>query len=182
VVGPFHSGKSTLLNQLLGRATGFEAGQTVDPTTKGIWLWGSPLLHQNTQTPSSHSDELHAFLLLDTEGLAAPGNTADYDAKIFAISTLISNHLLYNSVRIIDESAMEYLEILARRARLFQANATHSHNPDSRTRLNHTSVQEFPTLTWVVQDFTQKTANQETPNQWLERLLQQQSASKTGEF
>lgn len=39
VVGPFHSGKSYLLNRImgLGEGAGFDLGYTVDPTTKGIW-------------------------------------------------------------------------------------------------------------------------------------------------
>eukprot|EP00976_Prorocentrum_cordatum_P039844 809861-Prorocentrum_minimum.AAC.2 len=39
VVGPFHSGKSYLLNRLMGlkKDEGFKLGYTVNPTTKGIW-------------------------------------------------------------------------------------------------------------------------------------------------
>ena len=39
VVGPFHSGKSHLLNRLMGleKQQGFKLGYTVEPTTKGIW-------------------------------------------------------------------------------------------------------------------------------------------------
>jgi len=33
VVGPYHSGKSFLLNQLLGRTQGFALGPTVTPST-----------------------------------------------------------------------------------------------------------------------------------------------------
>jgi len=44
---------------------------------------------------------------LDTEGFSASDRTADYDAKIFAISALLSTHLLYNSVRIIDTASIE---------------------------------------------------------------------------
>ena len=44
---------------------------------------------------------------LDTEGFSASDRTADYDAKIFALSALLSSHLLYNSVRIIDTASIE---------------------------------------------------------------------------
>ena len=40
VVGPFHSGKSFLLNSLMGKSSsvdGFKLGYSVEPTTKGIW-------------------------------------------------------------------------------------------------------------------------------------------------
>ena len=167
VVGPFHSGKSFMLNKLMGRTRGFDTGGTVNPTTEGIYVWGRPLV-----------DGERSILLLDTEGLAAPGNTADYDAKIFAMATLLSNHLLYNSVRIIDESSMEYLEVLARRARLFNANVTTDGSGSTRAM----RLRQFPGLTWVVQNFFQRQVDGETPDDWLARLMDQQAEAKSGEF
>ncbi|KAH9398069.1 Guanylate-binding protein, N-terminal domain [Tyrophagus putrescentiae] len=55
-------------------------------------------------------------LLLDTEGFAATNVSENYNAKIFA--TQISAQLLYNSVKIIDQSDIDYLELLGRRKRL----------------------------------------------------------------
>jgi len=40
VVGKFHSGKSFLLNQLMGKQHGFGIGPSVRPQTMGIWMWG----------------------------------------------------------------------------------------------------------------------------------------------
>ena len=40
VVGKFHSGKSFLLNQLMGKQDGFGIGPSVKPQTMGIWMWG----------------------------------------------------------------------------------------------------------------------------------------------
>ena len=40
VVGKFHSGKSFLLNQLMGKSGGFGVGSYVEPKTMGIWMWG----------------------------------------------------------------------------------------------------------------------------------------------
>lgn len=40
VVGKFHSGKSFLLNQLMGKQEGFGVGPSVRPHTMGIWMWG----------------------------------------------------------------------------------------------------------------------------------------------
>lgn len=39
VVGPFHSGKSYLLNQLMDRPSGFQIGATVEPTTMVCFRW-----------------------------------------------------------------------------------------------------------------------------------------------
>ena len=76
-----------------------------EPTTYGIW---SPLsLHK--LTPDGPN-----VLLLDTEGFAAVDNTPDIDAKIFAITSLLSTKLLYNKVGVVNTRDMEYLELLAR--------------------------------------------------------------------
>ena len=40
VVGKYHSGKSFLLNQLMGKQAGFGVGPFVRPQTMGIWMWG----------------------------------------------------------------------------------------------------------------------------------------------
>lgn len=45
VVGKFHSGKSFLLNQLMGKQEGFGVGPSVRPHTMGIWMWGKVSLY-----------------------------------------------------------------------------------------------------------------------------------------
>jgi hypothetical protein len=62
---------------------------------------------------------------LDTEGFSASDRTADYDAKIFAISALLSTHLLYNSVRIIDTASIECV----RRPSPHTLTSSHPSNP-----------------------------------------------------
>ena len=75
-------------------------------------------------------------------------------AQIFAIAALLSSHLVYNSVRIIDTAAVEYLELLARRARLFQTKAAFS-SEGPRAGLDPSRPLAFPPLTWVVENFFQ---------------------------
>lgn len=44
VAGLYRTGKSYLLNRmLLNRSNGFGVGPTVNPCTKGLWVWGTPL-------------------------------------------------------------------------------------------------------------------------------------------
>ncbi len=44
VAGAYRTGKSYLLNRmLLNRSGGFGVGPTVNPCTKGIWIWGTPI-------------------------------------------------------------------------------------------------------------------------------------------
>lgn len=164
VVGKFHSGKSFLMNQLMGKSNGFGIGPSVQPKTMGIWMWGKPLrLHLDKV------DQKVNLIFLDTEGFAANNVTERYDAKVFAVSTLLSSHLLYNSVKIIDQSDIEYLELLARRTQLF---ALRSQMSKSKwTSDFNQDLLTFPPLTWVVQDFVQETQNKETPTEWLHRLM-----------
>jgi hypothetical protein len=164
VVGPFHTGKSFLLNQLMGMkdGNGFSIGPTTKPSTKGAWVWGIPGGAAGLKRP---------ILLLDTEGFSAPENKADYDAKIFAVATLLSSHLLYNSVRMIDQRDIEHLELMARRTQMFEVKAT----LEKRAGSDQLSGGKFPGFTWVVEDFVQEMEKGETPKQWLDRLLDAQS-------
>ena len=102
VVGPYHSGKSFLLNNLLqAKGTrgsikfqdGFKVGTSVDPTTHGLTIWGHP--QQNSAPPEGFSN-FPAILYVDTEGFSAKNVSSDYDSKVFAVATLLSNHLIYN--------------------------------------------------------------------------------------
>ncbi len=69
VAGPYRTGKSFLLNRMLGKqgpdSIGFEIGSTVQSCTRGLWVWGRPI---------KVNEDLHA-LLIDTEGL----NSCDRD-------------------------------------------------------------------------------------------------------
>ena len=47
VVGLYRTGKSYLLNRmLLNRNSGFGVGSTIEACTKGIWIWGKPLVQK----------------------------------------------------------------------------------------------------------------------------------------
>lgn len=49
VAGLYRTGKSYLLNRmLLNRSNGFGVGPTVNPCTKGLWCWGTPLKGQTS--------------------------------------------------------------------------------------------------------------------------------------
>jgi len=44
VAGMYRTGKSYLLNRmLLDRSDGFGVGPTINPCTKGVWMWSRPL-------------------------------------------------------------------------------------------------------------------------------------------
>lgn len=114
VSGPMHSGKSLLLNALLGLpgdlGESFKVGDTVESTTMGMWTFGAPV----------SSDDV-SVLVLDTEGMGSSDANSNYDAQLFAVTALASSHMLYNSVGIIDQAAVEALELVVRRSNLFHA-------------------------------------------------------------
>uniref|UniRef100_A0A8C7CDE9 GB1/RHD3-type G domain-containing protein n=1 Tax=Neovison vison TaxID=452646 RepID=A0A8C7CDE9_NEOVI len=101
IVGQYRTGKSYLLNRLLGQNHGFLLGSTVRSKTKGIWMWCVP-------HPSKVN---HTLVLLDTEGL---GNIEKVDPKndswIFALTVLLSSTLIYNSMGTINHQALEQLQ------------------------------------------------------------------------
>ena len=44
VAGLYRTGKSYLINRLLGRQSGFDVGPTTNSCTKGLWIWSEPIL------------------------------------------------------------------------------------------------------------------------------------------
>lgn len=118
-------------------------------------MWNTPL-----------ETEDHAIVFLDTEGLFASNISESYDAKIFAISNLLSSYFIYNSVKIIDQSSIDYIELLARRAQLFMVKAQLGQFGEATN-----APLSPPSLLWIVQDFVSDISDGATPKEWLNRLL-----------
>ncbi|KAL6647267.1 hypothetical protein ACP70R_014704 [Stipagrostis hirtigluma subsp. patula] len=104
VIGPYRSGKSFLLNQLLSLSCdkGFGVGHMRDTKTKGIWVWGSPA---EVDVDGSKVSVLY----LDTEGFESVGKSNVYDDRIFALATVISSVLIYNLPETIREADISRL-------------------------------------------------------------------------
>ncbi|KAG6480890.1 hypothetical protein ZIOFF_057478 [Zingiber officinale] len=104
VIGPYRSGKSFLLNQLLSLSCdeGFGVGHMRDTKTKGIWVWGTPFeIDINGRKIS--------VLYLDTEGFESVGKSNVYDDRIFALATIMSSVLIYNLPETIREADISRL-------------------------------------------------------------------------
>ncbi|KAJ9565710.1 hypothetical protein OSB04_001676 [Centaurea solstitialis] len=69
VCGRARQGKSYILNQLLGRSSGFQVASTHRPCTKGLWLWSTPL--RRTALDGTE----YNLLLIDSEGIDAYDQT-----------------------------------------------------------------------------------------------------------
>ena len=89
IIGPLSSGKSFLANQISGKINkGFEINSKNDSDicTKGIWIWGKPIIKEN-----------YYIIFLDTQGLRTDTEeNLEYSQKIFSLCTLISSMIIYN--------------------------------------------------------------------------------------
>lgn len=153
VIGPYRSGKSFTLNQLMRKPCdeGFGVGHTRVTQTKGIWVWGEPLVLEN-----DHGEKVH-IIFVDTEGFESTGKSDVYDDRIFALSTLISEILIYNLPESIRESDLEKLSFAAELAKAFYGEGGGKKNSVEPT-----------SMIWLIQrDFLEGDTLQET----LERAL-----------
>ncbi|CAK0744999.1 hypothetical protein CVIRNUC_001589 [Coccomyxa viridis] len=152
VIGPYRSGKSFLLNQLLGVGCdeGFGVGHTRNTQTKGVWLWGQPDVV--SQEPGGVTT---AILYVDTEGFESTGKSDAYDDRIFALSAIISSLLVYNLPETVRESDVEKLSFAVQLADGFYATS------QGRGKQVKAPV-EAPNMLWLIQrDFLEgKTVQQ----------------------
>lgn len=117
VIGPYRSGKSFLLNQMLGVSCGegFGVGHTRKTETKGVWVWGEPMMVDG--------DEVNV-VFVDTEGFEATGMSDAYDDRIFALSSIMSSVLVYNLPETVKEGDIEKLSFAVELAQEFYTRAS----------------------------------------------------------
>ena len=162
-VGPFHSGKSFLLNNLLALEhpgkDGFAVGDTVDATTSGIWAWSAPAPAPARGDAAAATPPPPATLFVDVEGFGSRNVTSDYDAKLFAIAAVLSGHLVMNSMHVISSEIADQLEVLAHKTQIFYSNAVRR-SANRAAQAGRADVFDasrpafgFPSLTWALQDF-----------------------------
>lgn len=155
VIGPYRSGKSFLLNQLLSLSCyeGFGVGHMRDTKTKGIWVWGTPLQLDIDGIKTS-------VFYLDTEGFESVGKSNVYDDRIFALATVMSSVLIYNLPETIREADISRLSFAVELAEEFYG------------RVKGQDVAFEPAkLLWLIQrDFLQGKSVQEMVNEALRRV------------
>eukprot|EP00775_Hariotina_reticulata_P003802 gene3802-4059_t len=148
VCGRARQGKSFILNQLLQVTGGFQIGSTTRPCTKGLWMWSTP------QRRVDAAGKEFYIVLLDTEGIDAYDQTAQYSTQIFSLAVLLSSLFVYNQMGGIDEAALDRLSLA-----------------DSTKDLG----QFTPAFLWLLRDFYLKLEDEHgrkvTPNDYLETAL-----------
>lgn len=155
VIGPYRSGKSFLLNQLLSLPCdkGFGVGHMRDTKTKGIWVWGTPVEMTIDGVKVS-------VLYIDTEGFESVGKSNVYDDRIFALATIMSSVLIYNLPETIREADISRLSFAVEIAEEFYG------------RVKGQDIAFQPAkLLWLIQrDFLQGKSVQEMVNEALQRV------------
>lgn len=100
IAGPYRTGKSSLAGRaFLNNPNAFRAGSTINPCTKGLWIYGTPI----TDCRSAGDGEQRTAVVIDTEGLNALDESQNHDLRILTLSVLLSSKLIYNSLNAIDE-------------------------------------------------------------------------------
>ncbi|KAJ6707110.1 GUANYLATE BINDING PROTEIN [Salix viminalis] len=141
VCGRSRQGKSFILNQLLGRSSGFQVASTHRPCTKGLWLWSAPL--KRTALDGTE----YNLLLLDSEGIDAFDQTGTYSTQIFSLAVLLSSMFIYNQMGGIDEAALDRLSLVTQMTKHIRVRA--SGGRSSASELGQFS----PIFVWLLRDF-----------------------------
>ncbi|XP_052403553.1 guanylate-binding protein 1 isoform X2 [Carassius gibelio] len=141
VVGLYRTGKSYLMNRLAGQQSGFALGSTIESKTKGIWMWCVP--HPNNKG--------HTLVLLDTEGLGdVEKGDEKHDTWIFCLAVLLSSTLVYNSLGVIDNTALEKLHYVTELTENIRVKAKEGQHEEESADF----MRVFPSFVWAVRDFT----------------------------
>ncbi len=138
---------------LLNKSTGFSVGPSINPCTKGLWMWSTPL--------RSFSDNSMPIMIIDTEGFGAFDEDHNHDVRIFTLSILLSSFFIYNSVGSIDENSIQSLSFVINLSKHI------SMKMKSENKLNNetSDVEElsniFPQFLWVLRDFSLQLVNEQ---------------------
>ena len=168
VAGMYRTGKSYLLNRmLLNRSGGFSVGPSINPCTKGLWMWSKTI---PAHTPQGKPLNV---LIIDTEGIGATDEDHNHDNKIMTLAILLSSYFLFNSMGTIDESSIQSLSFIVNITKNIQ-----------QKNGNKDFAKYLPAFMWVIRDFSLQLKNREgnpiTSKEYLEYSLELQNG--TSEF
>lgn len=200
VAGMYRTGKSYLLNRmLLNRSSGFQVGPSINPCTKGLWIWNKPVCG------TSAEGEPLSILIIDTEGIGATDEDQNHDSKIFTLALLLSSYFIYNSKNSIDENAIQNLSFIVNITKNIQLSANPKKNNTNNLSINNNNftansnsssflnsfnkenensdIKElasyFPSFLWVIRDFALRLVDPEgkpiTSKEYLEKSLEMQT-------
>lgn len=176
IVGKYRTGKSYLLNQLIsdGEDPGFQVGPTINPCTKGIWLWTNIIESQNSHHPRQK------IIVLDSEGFGSFEQDAlNKDMRLYIFVLLISSCLLYNQIGPIDEYSLNDMSLLLNCVKEVKKSSDQKLWDEAAAAKQDAS--DFPRLVWILRDFSLQVINKNgeavSDNQYLENCLDEQPGS-----
>ena len=144
VAGKYRTGKSFLLNRVIlnKRSSGFGVGPTINPCTKGLWMWGEPI-------DTEYNGEKMKILVVDSEGIGAFDEDVNHDTKIFLLALLLCSNFIFNSMNTIDENAINSLSLIINLSSELQIKS------EKLGECDPDEIQKyFPSFLWVVRDFS----------------------------
>jgi hypothetical protein len=168
VAGKYRTGKSFLLNRVIlnQRDRGFGVGPTINPCTKGLWMWCEPIT-------TTYNGEKLSTLVIDSEGIGAFDEDVNHDTKIFLLALLLCSSFIFNSMNTIDENAINSLSLIINLSKELQIKSELLGEADPEDIQKY-----FPSFLWVVRDFSLRLTDQQqnaiTCKQYLENSLQPQ--------
>ena len=164
IAGKYRTGKSTLIGRLTNQRRGFKIGHTVQPCTKGLLIYGATMKVNGTEV-----------IVIDSEGLLALDADATQDARVFALSVLLSSCFVYNVSGALDEQTLNTLRVVVE----FSALMAGLESEDRDALSKH-----MPRFDMVVRDFSLKleTASGKpmSANEWLESALSTRESDYEG--
>ncbi|XP_078507507.1 guanylate-binding protein 1-like isoform X2 [Lissotriton helveticus] len=166
IVGFYRTGKSYLMNQLAGKKKGFSLRiTTIQPHTKGIWMWCLP----HPTKPG------HTLVLLDTEGLGdAEKGDSNNDSALFTLAVLLSSLMVYNSMGSINQQALEQLHFVPELSESIKLGGKENKQDEDEDDDEEGFARVFPAFVWVVRDFILQLeidGKDVTESQYLEYML-----------
>ena len=111
IAGKYRTGKSYIINLLIGQPDGFKVSSKNQGCTKGIWIWNKPI-----EVVKSDGSKVKV-LMIDTEGLDDEQNDQNRDLKILTFVTLLSSHLVYNVEKVFDGNTIRQISLVTQVAR-----------------------------------------------------------------
>ena len=165
VAGMYRTGKSYLLNRmLLNRSGGFSVGPSINPCTKGLWMWSKTI---QAHTPQGKPLNV---LIIDTEGIGATDEDQNHDNKIMTLAILLSSYFIFNSMGTIDESSIQSLSFIVNITKNIQ-----------QKNGNKDFSKYLPVFMSLIRDFSLQLRNKEgnpiTSKEYLEFSLEMQSGN-----
>ena len=154
IIGPVSSGKSFLATQISDKINnGFEISSSgnKDCCTKGIWVWGKPIIKDN-----------YYIIILDAQGLRTDTEeNLEYSQKIFALCTLISSIVIYNykndenkeGNKLSNEVIEQSYEIFNKMIQ-FLPKIKLEDNEELSEEMNKITSSHLPEFLWVYRDST----------------------------